>query len=309
MKTWPAVVPFEPGELQTPLRKQKLQTKTNFNNQSSLLVPATASPPMSVMVPVPPKPATKTTQGFVTIPQATTNKKAVTMNINEAHGKFGHVSEQALRATLQTINVQPTGTLRSCDACAMAKAKATKVSKISSKRATIPGERLFVDISGPYKKSIVGSNYWILFVDDLSSKSWIYFVDKRSSMPSKAEHLLTKINGDSSRGDCITKFLRCDNAGENMARLELICAMFKIQIEYTAPNTPQQNGVVERKFATIRDRSCAMMYNAGWDDATQGQLWAESVNTGEFQTNIVSKSRNVISPNKLYSGVKPMIYK
>jgi hypothetical protein len=83
------------------------------------------------------------------------------MDINEAHAKYGHISEKALRATMQLVEVKPTGKLRSCDGCAMAKAKATKVSKISTTRATIAGERLFVDISGPYKKSIVGSNYWI----------------------------------------------------------------------------------------------------------------------------------------------------
>ena len=38
MKTWPAVVPYEPGELQTPLRGQKLQVKTNFNNKNLLLL-------------------------------------------------------------------------------------------------------------------------------------------------------------------------------------------------------------------------------------------------------------------------------
>jgi hypothetical protein len=45
-----------------------------------------------------------------------------------------------------------------------------------------------------------------------------------------------------------------------------ICTKHGIQIEYTAPNTPQQNGVVERKFVTIRDRSCAAMINAKLND-------------------------------------------
>jgi hypothetical protein len=67
-----------------------------------------------------------------------------------------------------------------------------------------------------------------------------YFCTKNSDLPEKAEELLLKINGDPAK-TALTKFLRCDNAGENMSKLERICDKFKIQVEYTAPNTPQQN--------------------------------------------------------------------
>ncbi len=114
------------------------------------------------------------------------------MDISEAHAKYGHISEQALCATMQLVHVKPTGKLRSCDGCAMTKAKA-KVSKVSTTRATIAGELRFVDVSGPYKKSIFfGSNYWILFVNDYSSKSWSYFCTRKSDLPEKAEELLLK---------------------------------------------------------------------------------------------------------------------
>jgi len=45
------------------------------------------------------------------------------------------------------------------------------------------------------------------------------------------------------------KFLRCDNAGKNQELINL-CARYGITIEFTAPHTPQQNGVVERMFVT-----------------------------------------------------------
>jgi transposase InsO family protein len=60
------------------------------------------------------------------------------------------------------------------------------------------------------------------------------------------------------------KFIRCDNAGENKA-LEKACLKegLGIQFEYTAPGTPQQNGKVERKFATLNARVRAMLNHAG----------------------------------------------
>ena len=46
--------------------------------------------------------------------------------------------------------------------------------------------------------------------------------------------------------------IRCNNAGEKRA-LEIVCIDKEVGIvfEYTAPGTPQQNGIVERAFATM----------------------------------------------------------
>jgi len=36
--------------------------------------------------------------------------------------------------------------------------------------------------------------------------------------------------------------------------------------EYAAPRTPQQNGVVERAFATMLGKTRAIMHGAGFDE-------------------------------------------
>ena len=70
----------------------------------------------------------------------------------------------------------------------------------------------------------------------------------------------------------------CDNAGENIKGLSAMCDRLNITIEFTAPHTPQQNGMVERKFVTIRDRSVSAMLKAKFSDESQGLLW-EKVST------------------------------
>ena len=98
--------------------------------------------------------STTTTQPPVIIPT-----KQIKIDINKAHDKFGHIGEVALRATLKMLNIEATGSLTPCEGCALAKAsKAKAVPKFSTTRATHAGERLCTDISGPYKKSIIGSN-------------------------------------------------------------------------------------------------------------------------------------------------------
>ena len=230
--------------------------------------------------------------------------KMKSQDINEAHDIYGHIGEAALRATFKALKIELTGTLRSCDGCSKAKAKAKAVSKVSTVQAVLPGERIFVDTSGPYKKSIVGSNYWILVVDQFSGKSWSFFVKKKNLLSKIVDELLIKLFA----AKYVIKYLRCDNAGENLENLSSVCTKHGIQIEYTAPNTPQQNGVVERKFVTIRDRSCAAMINAKLNDEFQGLLWAECANTMTRVTNVVSNSRNIKCPDWLWYGKQPTIY-
>ena len=61
--------------------------------------------------------------------------------------------------------------------------------------------------------------------------------------------------------------IRCNNAGENRA-LEDECIEKDLGIifEYTAPGTPQQNGVVEMAFATMLGKTRAIMNGAGFDE-------------------------------------------
>ena len=70
----------------------------------------------------------------------------------------------------KSMNIILTGTKRTCNTCAYAKAKSRAVPKKTYNRSMKRGERLFVDISGPYKKSLVGSKYWVLIIDDFTKK-------------------------------------------------------------------------------------------------------------------------------------------
>ena len=51
-----------------------------------------------------------------------------------------------------------------------------------------------------------------------------------------------------------------------------------IQFQYTSPNTPQQNGVVERIFATSYGRILAMMNEAVLTGDLRRSLWSEAAN-------------------------------
>ena len=225
-------------------------------------------------------------------------KKWIKVDINEAHELLGHVGERSLRDTAKTLEWDLTGQLEVCTGCTEAKAKATAVPKNTTVKATRPGERLFTDISGPYANSVIGSRYWIMVVDDYSRMKWSFFRKNKSDIGKALEGFLVLVSGLGYT----TKYLRCDDAGENTRHLSDLCIRRGIKIEFTTPHTPQLNGVVERAFVTVRQRAMAMMFAAQFTPEYQARLWAEAVNTATMLTNTVVNSVNKECPNDMFYG-------
>jgi hypothetical protein len=137
-------------------------------------------------------------------------------------------------------------------------AKAKAVNKLTKTELTCPGERLFLDTSGPFSPSVGGSRYDVKLVDQASRKTWGGKLKRKLQVPAQVERKIDELNAIGRTA----KFLRCDNAGEQQEKLQVICEKRGIQLEVTAPNTPQMNGVVERKFVTDRDRGLAVIFGA-----------------------------------------------
>ena len=84
--------------------------------------------------------------------------------------------------------------------------------------------------------------------------------------------------------------------------MQQLCAENNIQLEMTALNTPQMNGVVERSFATCRNRAFATMYCARFSLATQGLLWPEAVNTITKIGNSLPRPGLALDPHRAWYG-------
>jgi len=234
--------------------------------------------------------------------QRNKNKKKV--DINVAHRLFGHYNEAYIRSTCNTLGWEVTGKMKVCEACALAKAKAKSVSKSTAEVAKRPGMRLFVDISGPYAKSAAGNKYWTMVVDDYSRFKWSGFIHAKDLIGKVVEPILKKLKG--MKRDC--KFLRCDNAGENEKYLKDLCYKYGAEPEFTAPYTPQMNGVVERAFVTVRDSGLAMMLDARLTDAIQSKLWPEAMHAATNLNNITVTQQKKKSPFELFHGKQPKNY-
>ena len=94
-------------------------------------------------------------------------------------------------------------------------------------------------------------------MDDATGFAFSHFLKKKSETAGKIVALIEHLKATLGHQ---VKFLRCDNAGENVSAEEAckeegLGAMF----ECTAPNAPQQNGQVERPCATLHGRVWSML--------------------------------------------------
>jgi hypothetical protein len=78
-----------------------------------------------------------------------------------------------------------------------------------------------------------------------------------------------------------------------------------IELEFSAPATPQQNGAVEQKFTTLFGRAQLMLNNAGMNGKMREGLWAEVANTATLLVNIVVDPGETKCPYEKFYGNLP----
>ena len=115
-----------------------------------------------------------------------------------------------------------------------------------------------MDLFGPIKQKSIGGDFYCLVVtDDYSRFSWVFFMSAKSETFDCIKLLVTKIE---SLYKLKVRRIRSDNGMEfkNHAVIEF-CDAKGIHREYSAPYTPQQNGVAERKNRTLIEAARTML--------------------------------------------------
>ena len=97
------------------------------------------------------------------------------INRTKLHQLLGHLLEDKLRTTAKAMNWELTGQIEKCEDCALSKARQKNVAKATKPRSEIKGERLFIDIAPMKYKSLGGSRYWLIVLDDNTNYVWSYF--------------------------------------------------------------------------------------------------------------------------------------
>ena len=109
------------------------------------------------------------------------------------------------------------------------------------------------------------------------------------------------IKGLSKKYGVEIKKIRLDNSGENQS-LQKECNKQNLGVifEFTAPGTPQQSSIVERKIPTPMGRARAMLIQAGIDSKGKGEFWCEVISTTTKLDNIMARPDRTKPPYTLF---------
>ena len=110
-----------------------------------------------------------------------------------------------------------------------------------------------------------------------------------------------RIKGLSRKYGIEIKRIRLDNSGENKS-LQKECDKQNLGVifEFTAPGTPQQNSVVERRIPTLMGRARPMLIQAGIDSKGKGEFWCKVISTATNLDSIMVRPDRTKPPYTLF---------
>ena len=201
-----------------------------------------------------------------------------TIFISKFHQITGHTGEHLLKPTANYMKLRLIGRLPPREVCAKAKIRQRNIPKKKIKKLpTRPGYRVIMDICSFKQVSRGGNRHWLIVVDEFSDCTHSFFLKRKSD---QIQVMLIWIRILSKKHNIEIRRIGLDNSGENRS-LQKECdkANLGITFEFTAPGTPQQNSVAERRIPTLMGRARAMLIQAGIESKHNGEFWCEVIST------------------------------
>lgn len=238
----------------------------------------------------------------------------VPKNIQLWHRRFGHLNSKSLDQLIRREmisgfkleNVQNDIETVTCKPCVLGKQTQKLFTVREGKRSSRVLELIHSDECGPISPvGLDGVRYFVTFIDDWSHFVMVYLIESKSEV---FEHFkVYEAMVTAKFGQKVSR-LRCDNGGEYKSKeFEHFCQQKGIQVEWTAPYTPEMNGVSERMNRTLVEKSRAMLEDSGVDK----QFCGQAIQTAAYLTNrsptcAISPD---VTPFELWEGKKPEVSK
>ncbi|GKA72947.1 zinc finger, CCHC-type containing protein [Tanacetum coccineum] len=221
------------------------------------------------------------------------------------HARLGHLNFESLKTMNQKDLVHGVPAIKHttqiCDVCLVGKQSRAPFPKKAKGRSISPLDLIYGDLCGPITPPTPsGKRYIFLLVDDYSRYMWAYFLSTKDQAFDTFKEFKKTIENELRT---TLKMFRTDRGGEfNSNEFTQYCKENGIARQLTAPYSPQQNGVVERRNRTIMSTTRCMM------KATEmpQDFWAEAVRHAIYILNSVpTKALEDITPYEAIKRRKP----
>ncbi|GJX10592.1 retrovirus-related pol polyprotein from transposon TNT 1-94 [Tanacetum coccineum] len=222
------------------------------------------------------------------------------------HRRLGYANMQLIQSLTSKELVRNLPKLKYdrhfCDACKIGKQAHTSHKAKNIVSTTRCLELLHMDLFGPSAiRSYGGNRYTLVIVDDYSRFTWTRFLANKTEAFEKFEVFSKMIQ---NKLGCSIVSIRTDHGREfdNEVQFRNYCDLNGISHNFSAPRTPQSNGVVERKNCTLQEMSRTMLNK----QSIPQKFWCNAVDTSTYIINRVSIRRILgKTPYELLRGRKP----
>ena len=169
-------------------------------------------------------------------------------------------------------------------------------------RANEPLELVHSDVCRPLNVQARGGyEYFVTFIDDYSRYEYVYLMQRKSETFGKFKEFLAEAKRQLGKS---LLCLRSDRGGEYLdTEFKDHLIEHGIVSQLTAPETPQQNGVAERRNRTMLDMVRSMMSYS----SLPLSFWGYALQTAVYILNVVPSKSIQQTPLELWSGRKPSL--
>lgn len=215
------------------------------------------------------------------------------------HSRLGHVNYDTIRR-LVNMDLLPKFHIdanHKCETCV--EAKLTKAPFQSIERNTEPLELIHSDICDlKFLQTRGGKKYFITFIDDATRYCYVYLLRSKDEALEMFKNYKTEVENQLGRK---IKIIRSDRGGEYEAPFVEFCSQHGIIHQTTAPYSPQQNGIAERKNRTLKEMMNAMLISSG----APRNLWGEALFSANYILNKLLHKKFNKTPYELWKGKQP----
>ncbi|KAI3468855.1 hypothetical protein Pfo_025518, partial [Paulownia fortunei] len=161
-------------------------------------------------------------------------------------------------------------------------------------------ELVHSDVCGPISVQARGGyEYFITFTDDYSRYGYVYLMVRKSEALEKFKEFRNEAEKQLGKN---IKTLRSDRGGEYLSNdFRTYLLENGIVSQLSAPGTPQQNGVSERRNRTLLDMARCML---GFSTLSTS-FWGYAIQTAVYLLNMVPSKSVPKTPLELWNGRKP----
>ena len=180
-------------------------------------------------------------------------------DIHLSHRRLGHPSFHLLKHLFPSLVLNKNVSNLLCETCELGKHhKAFFAPSIN--KSSVPFALVHSDVWGPSRVlSLKGHRWFVIFVDDYSRTTWLYMMKEKREVFSifKAFHKMVSTQFGTS-----LKVLRSDQGGEYIdSGLDDYVCSNGIVHQTSCTDTPQQNGVAERKNRHLLDIARSLIFS------------------------------------------------